>query len=102
MEVSFANARVRRLCLSYAELSDLLGPEVARSAIAQLASLRAAGSLEEFRFLPGRCGQRSREFRLELASGAYIDFEPSDGQVARRAPAWSSIRSIRILRVAEG
>ena len=66
MEVLFLNSRVKRLCACSAELRDRLGPQGAPAATAQLASLRAAFCLAEFRYLPGRCSERRGEFRLHL------------------------------------
>jgi len=102
MEVLFINARVKQLCHCFAELKDYLGPDGARAAAAQLASLRAASCLEEVRNLPGECSSRRGEFSLHLANGARIDFEPADQPVADGARDWSNIRSIRILRIGEG
>ena len=102
MEVLFLNRRVRRLCARSAELSDRLGPQGALAATAQLASLRAALCLEEFRYLPGRCHERRGEFRLHLPDGAHIDFEAVGQPVVDGSLDWATIRSIRILRITEG
>jgi hypothetical protein len=101
MELLFATSRVRRLCACSVELTQHLGSEGARAATAQLASLRAAFCLEEFRYLPGRCRMRRGEFRLQLPDGAHIDFEAVGRPVMDATPDWSAIRSIRILRIAK-
>ena len=102
MEVLFLNSRVKRLCACSAELRDRLGPQGAPAATAQLASLRAAFCLAEFRYLPGRCSERRGEFRLHLPNGVHIDFEAVGPPAVDGYLDWSTIRSIRILRIAEG
>jgi hypothetical protein len=102
MDLVFANNRIEQTCASIGTLRSRLGDRGARSAAAQLASLRAASSLAELRHLPGRCSERGGHIALRLAGGGVLLFEAtgepqpasSDGGLD-----WRAILAIRVLDV---
>ena len=76
--------------------------------MAQLASLRAASSLDDLRRLPGRCRHLSGEGRgplaLELAAGWTLVFEPSTNAVPITSDGnvdWRAVHTIRILEITD-
>src|SRR4051794_34755590 len=102
VEILFANRRVEHLCGCFAQLQQRLGNGGASAAAAHLASVRAASCLEEFRSLPGRCRDRGGHFRLDLPNATHLDFEAIGQSDDAGARDWSTIRSIRILRISQG
>jgi toxin HigB-1 len=100
MDISFTNDRLRELCTSQAALRAHLGDRGAKTAAAQLASLRAASCLEEFRFLPGRCRERDGHLALRLSDGRRLIFEPADEPPPTNGDGsldWTAIQSVRIV-----
>jgi toxin HigB-1 len=81
MDVAFSSTRLQKLCSSERELRRLLGSGGAKKAMAHLASLRASGTLEGMRVLPGRCHEleadRSGQLALTLPDGKRLVFEPT-------------------------
>jgi hypothetical protein len=102
MDLMFANGSLEQTCASIGMLRDRLGDRGATSAAAQLASLRAASCLAEFRHLPGRCSERGGRLALRLAGGGVLLFEASGEANPKGSNGdldWQTIRSIRILEV---
>lgn len=98
----FANPRIEQACASLATLRRLVGESGAKSARAQLATLRAASCLDELRYLPGRCRERGGRLTVMLADSAALVFEAAeDPQAAGKDGVldWSAVRSIRILAI---
>lgn len=104
MDIAFDHPQLQRLCCSAKKLQQALGEEAARDAAAQLASLRAAASLEDLRHLPGRCRElddaRSGQMAVTLAGDKLLIFAPEPPPRLRGAQLiWSEVTSIRILEV---
>ena len=104
MDLAYSDTGVQLLCARFASLQRRLGERGARTAVAQLASLRAASSLAEFRHLPGRCRELDRggPLALTLADGQRLVFEPADDPPPTNgdgALEWSAVRSVRILAI---
>jgi hypothetical protein len=101
MDISFTNNRLKELCSSLAALRAALGDEGAARAAAQLASLRAASCLDDFRFLPGRCQEADGRLALRLGHGRLI-FEPADEPPPTNGDGsldWGGIQSVRIVAI---
>ncbi|HMO00372.1 MAG TPA: hypothetical protein PKD59_13245 [Miltoncostaeaceae bacterium] len=98
MEVAFADARLERLCGSPELLQDRLGEQAARRAQAQLASLRAALSLEEFRHLPGRCREAAdQRIVVDVFGDLVLTLEPTRRSGANGRLTWDEVRSVRVV-----
>lgn len=103
MELLFADTRLQRLCACAPALRGRLGERGATEAIAHLASLRAAASLEDFRRLPGRCHERQGRLQLALPDGRCLQFEPIDDPHPTDGDGeldWTAVRSVRIVALA--
>lgn len=108
MEVSFATSRLKAICESGEEMLRAHGERCANTIMARLADLAAAPTLEEFRYLPGRCRELPdaprQRFALRLADGKHLIFEPyqprsqTDGKVAN----WSLVDAVRVLDIVAG
>ena len=102
MDISFANNRVKELCSSQAALRAHLGDRGATTAAAQLASLRAASCLDEFRFLPGRCREGDGRLTLRLSDGQRLIFEPTDEPPPTNGDGsldWIAVQSVRVVAI---
>lgn len=106
MEIAFATTRLQKQCSSGRGLRRRLGDQVARKATAHLATLAAATSLEDLRYLPGRChelrGDRDGQLAIDLPDGKRLVLEPA----AEPAPSkpdggldWTQVRDVRILEI---
>ena len=68
MDVSFPNARMRKLCNSQKELRGKYGPRMADLIARRLVELRAAITLADLRNLPGaRCHELKQNLKGHLA-----------------------------------
>jgi hypothetical protein len=104
VDLAFSDPRLQQLCASLAMLKDRLGDRCAQTAIAHLASLRAASCLDEFRQLPGRCTEQDGQLILLLPEHQELVFEPVDDPALTDGDGaldWSAVRSIRILKVGD-
>lgn len=108
MDLSFSNNRIRKLCASRSALQRALGQAGARKAIAHLASLQAAATLEDVRHLPGHChelaGDRAGQLALHLPDGRRLIFEPAAQPPPEKPDGgldWTAVRAIHILEIAD-
>jgi proteic killer suppression protein len=108
VDIAFASTRLQKLCSSARDLRRVLGDGGAKKATAHLASLRAASSLEEFRYLPGRCHElgadRAGQLALDLPDGKRLVFEPALDPPPTKPDGgldWTAVRSIRIVAIAD-
>lgn len=108
MDISFSSSKLQKRCASERDLRRQLGAGGARRAMAHLAALAAAGTLEEFRHLPGRChelaGDREGQLALALPDGKRLIFEPTHNPRPTKPDGgldWTAVRSVRILEIAD-
>jgi proteic killer suppression protein len=108
VDLEFATSRLQKLCSSEPELRRKLGVGAAKKAAAHLASLRAAGCLDDFRLLPGRCHEldadRSGQLALDLPDGKRLVFEPVAAPPPEKPDGgldWTAVRSVRVIEIAD-
>jgi hypothetical protein len=108
MDLTFASPRVESTCASLRALDQLLGAAGARAAVAHLASLRAAASLDDLDRLPGRCRHLSADGRgalaLDLPAGWTLVFEPTTNPAPTNSDGhldWRAVHTIRILEITD-
>lgn len=108
MDISFANRRLQKNCESQKALVRTHGPASARKLMARLADLSAASTLEDVRFLPGRCheldGDRKDQLAIDLSDGKRLVFEAAADPPPRRKVGgldWSAIDAIRLLEIVD-
>ena len=106
MDISFANNNLQKLCASDSSLHRKLGTGGAKKAIAHLASLRAAETLEPFRKLPGHCHEldadRAGQLAIELPGGKRLIFRPTTDPPPTKPDGgldWTAIRAITVLEI---
>lgn len=76
--------------------------------MARLADLEAAGSLEDFRHLPGGChelgGDRDGQLSLKLPGGKRLIIRPSENPAPMKPDgglAWSAVEAIEIVEIVD-
>jgi proteic killer suppression protein len=107
VDLTFETSRVQRFFESEKELRRAHGDRCAKKIMARLADLRAAGALEEFRRLPGRCheldGDRRGQLALEVEGGKRLIFAPTASDVHREDGGldWRLVEAVRVIEVVE-
>ena len=108
MEILFASQKLKRLCESEKELRRAYGSEGAKKTMGRLSDLRAAGTLEDMRNLPGRIheltGDRDGQLAIDLAGGRRLIIEPSNGWPAEKEEGiyvWTTIDSVTVLEISD-
>lgn len=108
MEISFATRTLKQLCESEKELRKAYGGDGAKKAMRRLSDLRAAGTLEDMRHLPGRIheltGDRAGQLGIGLAGGWRLVLTPTNGwptEKAEGAHVWSTIDAVTVLEITD-
>jgi len=106
MEITFKNKRFHKICHSGKELVKAYGKICARRIRARLDDLQAAGNLEAFRTLPGRCheltGDKKGQLSLDLEHPLRLIFEPSNEEMNKKDDGgmdWKLITAVEIIDV---
>lgn len=108
MEITFAAAKLQKICNSAAKVNGTYGPRLAKLIRQRLADLEAADTLEVMRTLPGRCHELVGNFKDCLA----VDLVQPDRLVFRVAnkppPAnehgildWSKVTKIEVVGIGD-
>lgn len=79
MEVTFANAKLEKLCNSEKNLRKKFGPQMVRKIQRRLTDLSAAANLAVMRTLPGNC----HDLRENWSGHFALDLEQPDRLVCR-------------------
>lgn len=108
MQISFAKRRLQKTCEEHPRLQKEHGDGCARKIAARLADLRAAGSLEDFRHLPGGCheldGDRDGQLALKLPDGKRLIIKPSENPAPTKKDGgldWSSVEAIDVVEIVD-
>ena len=108
MDVSFASPKLQKLCESEKELRKAYGSGGAKKVMRRLSDLRAAGTLEDMRNLPGRIhelsGDRDGQLAIDLAGGWRLIVAPTSGWPAEKAEGahvWTTIDAVKVLEVTD-
>jgi plasmid maintenance system killer protein len=108
VEVSFANRKLQKTCESEKELRCAYGADCTRKVMARLNDLRAAGTLEDMRNLPGRChelaGSRAGQLGIDLARGHRLVITPADGWPTEKesgADLWRMVDAVQVLEIVD-
>jgi len=106
VDITFASDSLRTTCESEKALKRAHGKWCAKKAMARLADLDAASSLETVRNLPGRChelkGDRAGQLAVTLADGKRLIFEPSEEPLPAKPDGgldWTQVGAIRVLQI---
>lgn len=107
VELVFATTRLQRLFESQKELRRTHGDRCAKKLMTRVADLRAAGTLAEFRRLPGRCheldGDRHGQLALELEGGKRLIFSPRGPDIHRADGGldWNLVEAVCLIEVVD-
>ncbi len=104
MEVRFKSFRFAKICADQKALVRKYGPQVAEKVSVRLYQLSSVSTLEEMRFLPGRChelkGSRSGELSVTLHGGFRLIFRPGN-HAAGEGPGldWPSVTEVIVTEI---
>jgi proteic killer suppression protein len=108
VEVSFATAKLARLCSSMDRMVRELGPGMARRLGARLQELEAAASLAELRTLPQvraheLRGDRDEQISLDLVHPQRLILQatPPAPRTAEGGLDWEAITSVTVIEIAD-
>ena len=108
MEISFATRKLKQLCESEKELRKAYGSAGTKKAMRRLSDLRAAGTLQDMRNLPGRIheltGHRDGQLGIDLARGWRLILTPTNGwptEKAEGAHVWTTIDAVTLLEITD-
>lgn len=106
MDIIFASDKLREQCNNSKKGVKAFGPDRARRLRKRLDDIDAAGSLDDFNLLPGRCheltGTKRGQFSLDLDHPYRLIFEPAHNPVPRNEGGgldWKGITAVRILGI---
>ena len=104
MKVGFKSYRLGKLCTNRKELVRKYGRPVAEKVETRLFQLGSAATLEEMRYLPGRCHQlkdaRSGELSVTLHGGYRLTFRPGNPAAGEAAVLdWSSVTEVIVTEI---
>ena len=104
MRVGFKSFRLGKLCTNRKELVRKYGRPVAEKVETRLVQLSSVATLEEMRYLPGRChelkGARSGELSVTLYGGFRLIFRPGNPAAGETAGLdWSSVTEVIVTEI---
>lgn len=106
MNITFDNTKLENLCNTYRSLVKDQGADRASRIKRRLDDLRAADTLEDMRYLPGRCHElrenRAGQLSLDLDHPYRLIFVPANEPIPRKEDGgfdWTRITAVRILGV---
>jgi len=109
MEVSFATAKLQKLCNSEKKLRGTHGPRMAALIQQRLAELADSETLEGMRFIPGaNCHELTQNLRGHLAVNLVhpdrLVFRPADSPIPRKPDGgldWGRVTSIVVVGIGD-
>jgi len=108
LQISFAKRKLQKTCEELRSLQKEHGDGCAKKIAARLADLRAAGSLEDFRHLPGGCheldGDRKGQLALKLPDGKRLIIAASENPAPTKDDGgldWSSVEAIDVVEIVD-
>ena len=107
MDILFKTKKFMKQCNDFPLLVRAYGPQCAKLIRRRLDELRAAGSLEELRYLPqARChelkGNRAGRLSVDLVHPYRLLLRPADEPIPQKAEGgldWAGITSVEIIKV---
>lgn len=106
MEIVFATNRLCDECSSFNLLVRHYGERQAKKIRRRLDDLRAAATLDEMRYIGGRChelkGDRQGQLSLDLVHPYRLVFEAANEPIPRKPDGgldWKQVTAVRILGV---
>lgn len=106
MDVSFESEKLAVLCNSAKELAKRHGKDVAKKVDRRLQDLLSQGSLEDMRFLAGRCheleGNRAGQIALDISGSLRLIFIPTKNPPPTKADGGldrNRVTSVTILAI---
>lgn len=106
LDIYFTNKKLQKLCNNQAQLIRKHGLKPAKKISRHLHNMRVAQSLEDIRYLPGRChplsGDRAGQFALDLVHPHRLIFVPHHDPIPQKEDGgvdWQSITAVRIIAV---
>lgn len=106
MEIAFKNRRLRELSNDDRKAVKALGSPCAKKLRRRLDDLRACRTLEDMRFLTGRCHELSDDLAgclaLDLHGGVRLIFEPAHDPPPTKPDGgldWRAVTEIRVVDV---
>ena len=104
MKVGFKSFRLGKLCTNRKDLVRRYGRPVAEKVEVRLFQLSSVATLEEMRYLPGRChelkGARSGELAVTLHGGFRLIFRPGNPGAGETAGLdWSSVTEVIVTEI---
>lgn len=109
MEISFATAKLQKLCNSDSKLRGEFGPVCAKKIQRRLAEMKAANCLEDLRHLPqARCHELSADrngtLAVDVEHPKRLIFEPDHDPIPELPGGgldWRQVTSARILDITD-
>lgn len=108
VEITFASAKLAKLCSSWDRMVRELGPDMALRLGSRLQEIEAAASLEELRLLPQvraheLRGDRDGQISLDLVHPKRLLIRPADPPPMTREGGlnWVATTSVVILEIAD-
>lgn len=109
MEVTFASAKLQKLCNSASNLNGEYGSRMAALIQRRLADLDAADNLEQMRQLPGRCHELKHNLKgwlsLDLVHPDRLCFEPDhDPKPTKGDDAsldWGNVTRVKVVGIGD-
>jgi plasmid maintenance system killer protein len=106
LDISFVDKKFEKQCNQHRLLVQKQGPNRANKIRQRLDDFRAANSLEDMRFLGGRChelkGNKSGQLSLDLDHPYRLIFVPGNDPIPRKEDGgldWNQITSILIIGI---
>ena len=108
MEISFATKALEKQANDIAQCKRKMGENRAIAFQKRLGALRAAATLEELRFMPGRfhelTGKRKGQYACDLDGPYRLIFEPQEGLAPLHnhdALGWNAITAVHIVEIVD-
>jgi plasmid maintenance system killer protein len=106
LDITFASAKLQKTCNNERKLVKQYGIDRARRLRRRLDDLRAAETLEDMRYIPGRChelkGDRAGQLSLDLDHPYRLIFSPAHDPVPCKSDGgldWTHVSAVIILGV---
>lgn len=108
MVIDFSSSKLRKLCSSDKAMRKEWGAEMAKKLKQRLADLEAIASLEEAKYLPGRCHEltedRSGQLAMDLVHPQRLIFVPDHKPIPVHSSGgldWQQVTAIRIVEIVD-
>lgn len=108
MEITFANAKLQKLCGNTSKLRGKYGPRMAELIQRRLVDLEAAETLADMKTLPGRCHELTENLSgclaIDLVHPDRLIFRASNRPVPTTSSGgldWSRVTEIQVVDVGD-